>query len=244
MKKIFQYLLATMIGFNAMAQPGTKKDALAILQKLVQSYQPPGGLSFNITYKYAMEESPAVMLDSLSGQFKLNGDKYWYQLDNTESIKTNECLVMIFRDDDIMYLAKPSTNIMTNPLAMIDSLLFQKNSLTYRINDGNELQQLVLDFPLGSAYKRLEYFIDKRTGYLVKMVSTVNQSLMSALPPTKGEEGNEKYAVVEAQFSGYRQGGIDNTLFDAARYFKKDGNEYIAVGAFEQFRVFLGSAGM
>lgn len=231
MKKIMIIILLTS-GINSFAQTDARKEALELMRKLVKTYAPLSGLSFDIAYKYSMEKTPGVYLDSLSGQCKIMGDRYWYQLDSTESIKTSDYLVMVFREDEVIYLAKPSANMQANnPLAMIDSLLFQNNKISFEVKNEKLWQNLVMNFPAGSAYKKIEYRIDKLTGFLTNMIAIVKN------------EASE-YAIVESRFFNYKLGQMDQTVFDANRYFRKNGSEYIAVAPFEQYKVFLGSPGL
>jgi hypothetical protein len=245
MKQIIQLLSMVMMVTTSLGQANAKKEAIDIMQNVVNKYRAETGLSFDIAYKYSMENAPGEVLDSLSGQCKIMGDRYWYLLDNTESVKTGDCLVMIFRDDEIMYLAKPSANtVAANPLAMIDSLLFQNNNISFRLTEDKEWQTLTLDFSAHPTYKQIEYRVDKRSGLLQKMTSLVSNELMSGTPAAQTAVNKSPYAIVETFFSNYRQGGFDKKLFDSNRYFKKNGNEYLAAAPFEQYRVFLGSPGM
>lgn len=232
MKKILLVLSIMAAGINTYAQSDGKKEALDIMRNLVNTYSSQSALNFDIAYKYFMEESPAVLLDSLYGQCKLSGDRYWYQLDNTESIKTAGMLVMIFKDDEIIYLSKPSANISAgSPLSAIDSMLIKSPGVSCEVTEESGLQSVVLNFPAHPNYKKLVFRVNKQSGYLVSVTSTV-------------QDEQKRWAVIEAKFSNYSTGGFDNSFFDTTRYFIKQGNEYVAGVLYENFRVFLGNPGM
>lgn len=232
MKRILLSLSIIVTGITTYAQNDGKKEAMDILRQLVNTYSSQSALSFDISYKYFMEASPAILLDSLYGQCKLSGDHYWYRLDNTESIKTAGMLVMIFKDDEIIYLSKPTANISAgSPLAAIDSMLIESPGISCEVSEENGLQSVVLNFSAHPNYKKLVYRVNKQTGYLVSVTGIV-----------RNEQKN--YAVIEAQFSNYHTGGFDSSLFDTARYFTKQGNEYTAVWPFDNYKIFLGSPGL
>jgi hypothetical protein len=242
MKQVLITLLITATVIGCYAQAG--KEAMEVMHKLVDAYKPQSGITFDITYRYAMEQSPSVYLDSLAGQCKLMGDRYWYQLDQTQMIKTSDYQVIVYSEDEIIYLAKPSKSIAENPMAMIDSLLFQRNDISFEVANEKQWQRLVLNFPASSAYKKIEYRVDKQSGLLITMTSTVRNELMSQSPANQSAETRPGYAVVEARFSNYRLGQIDEKIFDTGSYVTKIGADYKAVAPYEQYKIFLGSQGM
>lgn len=236
-------ILATCV-LNSRAQRDAKKEALEEMKKLVQLYRSSEGLTFDIAYKYALESMPGQTIDSLDGQCKLLGDRYWYRLDQTESIRTGDYVIMLFREDDIMYLARPSANALpVNPVAMIDSLLLRQEHVTCQVAEEKQWRSIALSFGVQSPYKRVEYRIDKQTGFLQKMITTVRAN---ELEQSDAEQSNDQvsYRIIEAAFSNYRRGSFDISLLEPGRYFKKEGKEYVSVAPFENFKIFLGSPGL
>lgn len=222
----------------------TGKEAMAVMQKLAGIYKAPEGLSFDVAYRYAAEETPGKYLDSLFGQMKLKDDKYWYRLDSTESVRTDTYLIMLFREDEVMYLAKPSAATATaNPLAMIDNFFTNSKRITCHLTEDKAYRSVIIDFDGGGPYKRVEYRIDKHSGYLVNVISTVRAEQLYDASVRNLVEGAASYAVVEAAFTNYRQGEPDSSLFDSNHYFRKEGNEYITAADFRQYKIFLGSPG-
>lgn len=230
--------LLLLIGYlPARSQQGVKRQTLDAMQKLAERYRSNEGIGFDIQYRYSMEQTPGLYLDSLKGECKMSGNQYWYQMDNTESIRTNDFVIMLFREDSLMYLNKPNDVAeMVNPVAMMDSLLNHSGNIDCRITEHPGYTSLFMDFKVRSAYKSLEYQVDRQSGLLLKIVSVVRAEQLGYETPA--------YAIVETSFTNYRQGGIDHKLFKAENYFRKEGNEYVTVAPYSSYRIFLGSTGM
>src|SRR5262245_61132740 len=104
-KRIIAVLIVLCSWINfALSQSAGNTSALEELRKLGAVYRSASYLSFDVTYKYAPEATPTLYLDSLKGNFKINGDRYWSSLDNTESVSTADYMIMLFKEDLIMYI--------------------------------------------------------------------------------------------------------------------------------------------
>lgn len=253
----------------AQAQPDKKQEAWAAIQKLADVYAKANRLSFDVTYRYAAGEAPGVWLDSLSGRFKLNGNQYWYDMNNTESICAGGYLIFLFKEDRVMYLAKPAApatlNIAegptsslktaaeeklptTNPAIAVMSAANQfenvlKNDSTIRcsIREINNQKRITIEFTVPATYKKIEYYINNKTGYLEKMINVVRSDQLYDASVQHLVEADQSYAIVEAVYSNYRPENVDENLFNINRYFKKEGDDYITVAPYDMYKIFLGT---
>ena len=227
---------------NGLGQALERENVISELRATSEKYRNSQYLSFDINYRYFKEHEPGVYLDSLNGSFKLKGKSYWYELDNTEAIGDADLMVMLFKEDKIMYLTRPSTYSMSqNPVAMIDSFLAERADIKYRIIRERDKKTLILDFEDGAAYKSIKYDIDGATGFLSKMTCVVKASEMYDASVKSQVEESDVYVVVEASFKNYRQTGFNESQFNTAKYFKKEGEEYVALPPYETYKVFLGT---
>lgn len=253
----------------APAQHDKKQEAWAAIQKLADVYGKATRLSFNVTYRYAAEEAPGTWLDSLNGRFKLNGNQYWYDINNTESICAGGYLILLFKEDQVMYLAKPAEpaplNIaggptsslktvaeeklpMTNPAMAVMSAANQfekvlKNDSTIRcsVKEINNQKRITIEFTVPATYKKIEYYINNKTGYLEKMINVVRSDQLYDASVQHLVDAEQSYAIVEAVYSNYRPENVDDGLFNISRYFKKEGDDYITVAPFDMYKIFLGT---
>src|SRR5688500_17456300 len=100
---IIIFLMGCIPGYT---QRDQKQEAWAVLQKMAAQYKQPAGLDFHIQFRYAAEEKPGVWLDSLDGRVIISGQQYWYDINNTQTICTGKYVIHLFKEDQVMYLAK------------------------------------------------------------------------------------------------------------------------------------------
>lgn len=242
--KLSLLLMLSVCWLAGQSQESPKQRALAIIRQLMQTYKSPLGLSFDVNFKYSDEKNPSVGLDSLSGQCRIIGDRYWYRIDSTESIRTPEYQIMFFKEDGLMYLSRPLGKPGNDPVAMIDSLLLQNANVTAVISDAQQYRSVVINFPAQSEQKQVEYRIDRQTGYLRSIVNVVRSEHMGEQATNPGPGDAPQFAIVEVQFTNYRPGGVDAGIFDTSRYFKKQGKEYLAVAPYDHYTILLGTPDM
>jgi len=240
-KLLIILILADCAMVAGYAQSSGNRQALQAMRGLVESYEHARYLSFDLLYRVRAEEDAGTWLDSLSGSCKMNGKNYWYAMDNTESIGCTGYTVMLFKDDRVMYLARPRAKATgMNPLAMLDSLLSAKD-ITATVSEERGEGKIILAFPPGSLYKRITYFINQKSGLIDRVLNVVKSDQLYDPEAWEKLTNHEQYAIMEIQFSHYRQGGFDESQFDPHRYFIKEGTEYKTTVNYQDYTIFLGS---
>lgn len=224
-------------------QQTDKQDAAQELKKLTQTYRDAGTLSFDVRYYYADEKAPAVYLDSVKGSCIMNGSRYRYTLDSTETIFSDNYVIVLYKEDELMYLAKPSAAAPSiNPVAMMDSFLAKKDQYTSSIIHEKNNKKIVFDFKENLPYKKAEYVIDNKTGFITKITSVVRTEMLLD-PAVQGQAENSvsSYAIVEVMFDHYQKTKTDEKVFDVSRYFKKEADQYVALPPYDSYKIFIGT---
>jgi hypothetical protein len=228
------------------AQYGNKQDVLTELQKLAGVYKNALRLSFDVTYRYSAADKPGDWLDSLSGHCKLSGNKYWYDINDIESVCTDKYVILLFKEDRLMYLARSGAAsatgaAMASPASQLESFLKNDTAILCSVKEEKAHRKITIDFTTPGMYKRIDYYVNRQTGFLEKMVSLVSSDQLydEAVRSLVDEDGT--YALVEAVYSNYRQGSFDDTLFSSELYFKKEGDEYITVAPYDMYKIFQGT---
>jgi hypothetical protein len=226
----------------ALAQGTEKQQARQVLQSMSDRYKSYRNLSFTIAYKYAGEDRPGVYLDSLKGNLKISGDRYKYVLDSTEFIGSKDWSVILFKKDRILFLAKPSAALQTvNPLALLDSLVWKNDSVDCRLETSKEQQKVIISFRPGMTTKRIEYIIDRGSGLIVRMINIVQSRQLYEHSIQSRVDDLSSYAIVETDFSNYREGAFEERELDPGRYFKKQDGQYVTLAPYESYKIFLGT---
>jgi hypothetical protein len=234
-------LCSCSVATMALAQSSDKQQVMAAMRALSNRYKNFKRLSFTIAYKYAAEDKPGLYLDSLKGSITVSGNRYDYSIDSTEFIGGIDLSVILFKQDKIMYLVRPSAaqrNV--NPLAMLDSLLTRNDSVDCRLTETGTEQTITMTFKPGKATKRVEYTIDRNSGLLTKMINVVPAKELYNATAKPLVKGNSSYAIVETEFRDYREDSGEDVP-DPGRYCKKQGDRYVTLAPYESYKIFLGT---
>lgn len=219
-----------------------KQQAVAVLRSLSDHYRNAGSLHFIISYRYSAEDKPGVYLDSLKGYFTMSGTRYRYVVDSTEFIGNKDRVVVLYKQDRVMYLAKASPAMRAaNPMTLLDSLLLKNDSVRCRVSATKADQRIILSFPSGQPVREIVYTIDNKSGFLTRITQIVSSRQLYD-PSVRGlVEGNASYAIVETDLTNYREDSTGEGQLDLSRYYRKEGSQYVTVAPYDSYKIFLGS---
>lgn len=249
MKKIIysvSLLLLSLVAIPALAQTESELLSKVAMQRFKITFLTNDYLSFDVQYRYANEASPQQYLDSLSGQFKIHGSKYWSVLDGQETVFDSLLMLAVFPEDRMLFLSRPATGaVQGNPLDLLDSFLIRYTATSYEYRTTPAEEVVTVHLPAGSRCKKITWYIDRTTGYLNRTESLMrSDQLYDPSVQALVTDAASVYVVVETLYRNYRKGGFDDTVFDLGRYFRKEGNNYIALAPYEGYTVFKGSTGL
>lgn len=198
-------------------------------------------VSFNVSYSYASELHPGVILDSLTGKMDLDGSKYHYLVDNTETISNGRYNIILYGDDKIMYLAKPADLSTGDPAAQLRLMMEQSGIEKCIITEKGNRKSLLVSFLPGSSYREVEMIIDKASGYLTETRYVVKTALLMESKGTTPDPEYGEYAIVRTVLDNYKKLAEDISRFDEHTFFYKDGNEFKTTPAYQEYKIFVGS---
>lgn len=174
-------------------------------------------------------------------------------IDSTESVNTGDFLITVFREDKLLFLAKPASVTLPQGtglsglseawLQSMDSLV-QNNLIQLNWKDEKDQQQIVIHFPEAKEYKMLTFVIDKKTGYMKQSITVARSAQLMDEDSRREANITDEFAIITTYFQNNSKGRVSEILFDPARYFTKKGDEYIGVNEFKDYKVFLGTPGM
>lgn len=241
-KILLSFLLSSSLLPIVRAQMADKQKAIESLRSLSERYKNYKSLSFTIAYKYSAEDKPGLYADSLKGSFTMSGSRYRYIMDSTEFIGDKDRVVVLYKQDRVMYLAKSSPAMQSgNPMAKLDSILLKNDSVRIRMDETKKQQTIVLLFPSGSPTREIRFVIDRGSGYMTRMVQVVLSKQLYDPSVRPLVEGHSSYAIVETDFTNYREGNGDEQALDQGQYFKKEGKQYMPLPPYDSYKLFLGT---
>src|SRR5882762_3669781 len=153
-KKLSISILISCSWLLSLGQTPEKQQVVEAFRALSARYQSYKSLSFTLSYKYSAEDKPGIYLDSLKGYFTMSGNRYRYVMDSTEFIGDKDRVMVLYKQDRVMYLSKSSPAQQSgNPLALLDSLLLKNDSVSCHLSGTKEQQKITLSFRSGQTRK-------------------------------------------------------------------------------------------
>ncbi len=228
------------------AQAGIDTTTLFAEMTQLQSVYKAHALAFDVHYTYASELHPDAVLDSLHGRLEMSGNYYHYWLDSMETMVNANYSVTLFRNDKLMYLAKPSAAMAgVDPLMQLRVVLQRSGISSCAVTQQGALKVLRIDFGPQSSYKGMEMGIEKKTGYVTYMRYIMKTAmLMGAGGEAQVAKANAEYgeyAIVQTTFDHYKQLPANNAVFDENAFFYKEGDAFKTTPAYSEYRIFKGS---
>jgi hypothetical protein len=182
------------------------------------------------------------------GEMAMDKDRMRFAIDDVETITTGNYIIRVMKEEKLIYLAKASPAMLTDPLNMLDTVLTQLKGVQANTVRNNGLATLHIGFPPGQPYKNISITMNESTGYFQKVVyalyteDLVGQDLIEkpGKPAPYQSEG-----LIEVTFSNYRKGHVTDTLFNAGRYITRQGpGQFEPSEQYKDYRIFLASVNL
>jgi hypothetical protein len=233
----FLFTLLQLSYLLGSSQTDQTKEVVDRIQNLASRYRDSSYISFDVKYLYATENKPSKFIDSVEGSFKLNHGQYWYRLDNTESISNDSEQVTVFNEDKLIYIGRPVTVQSANPMAILDSILSNNQYSTCSITKSKSLDKIVINFNPGFPYRKIEYQIDNKSGFIMSMTALIkSDQLNDPASKTMFDKQNE-YGVIQVYFTNYKTGGLSGKDFSSGKYVTRQGKTFQPVSTYSAYQI-------
>lgn len=213
-----------------------------MLKSLRQGYN-NGPFSFELKYVYANEHTPEKILDSLKGKIETDGNNYHSVLDNTESIHNAKYNIVLFKEDNIMYLSAGTTAATSiDPLSQMETILNQSGATSCTISKAGKNTIIRIGFAADGPCKQMEMTIDTVAHRMLSMQYIIKTALLTETPDATDKAvaaGYDEYAIVKASFFNYHPVQPDSSKFDDATFFYKEGTEFKPTPAYSNYKIFV-----
>lgn len=236
----------TLQGYGQQNDSAQYKDILQFFDAVAQSYRQASKLGFTAKYIYTDELQPKKIIDSLKGEYIINGQNYWFRIAQTETMKNDSLVIMLFDEDKMIYVRKAVQQTGFDPVEQMKNFLSGKDKVTSKIVRGKKYNELQIGFPQGMDYKSVNLTVDKSTGYLLKSVYFIRTALLTDNTDDNSADNATSfsdYARVEITYSDYHT-DTSNSLFDENRFIKRSGKTITASEQYKNYKIFLGSSNL
>lgn len=225
------------------------KQATDMLRKLREAYTRMDNLSFDVKYRYTSLNDSSTILDSMEGQMMLKKQNYRSIIGNTETIGTDKYTIMLFKQDSVMYLAKPSMRnaFAAGPSIDIDTLLSSIKNVECSIHDEDGHTKLSFDFPPGGNYQSVSFIIDIKAMRLLQVSYILKTILLMDIDEhgiNSSDPQPEEYSRLNIDFVNYSTKELSNDLFDDKKFFYRENKQFKTTDAYSNYRIVLGTANL
>ncbi|GAO44441.1 hypothetical protein [Flavihumibacter petaseus] len=195
-----------------------------------------GYLHVDLVYKYSNEATPLQIEDSLRGSIKIWGKRFWYALSNTEATCDDSVAVIVFKEDQLLYLTRPSgQHLLQQQFSLLDSLSDGRFQSAISVSADGRQRKYVVKFLNPQYYKELEFWTDNK-GRLVKTRQLLHRRLLDANAPIDGVAGN--WVFVEVSFLHVNRNDFNPADFDTQKLVRKEQNGWVAQAPYQHYSVF------
>lgn len=227
---------------KAQQRPDTTLAGTATLMRDIRSALSAKPVAFQVKYQYADASNPEQIIDSASGTIEMDGANYRCVLENTETIRSGQYMIILFREDKLMYLARTDTTTTgTDMVAMMMSAMETAGVQQMQVKDTGVERRLRFHFREGSPYREVELSVDCAARTLRSVRYLVNTTALLGPGETEVAPGYSPYGIIRADFSGYHSRPPDPAHFAESRYFNREGTAFKPAAGYLDYTIFLGS---
>lgn len=239
------FIMAGLLVFHYADAQDDKRLFYEALRQLQAKYQDSSAISCDVKYLYTNETAASKVLDSLSGTISIKGKKFCLSLNGNETVRTEEYLIHVSKDDRLIYLARSQSQhsgMGGNPAEMVDSILTRMNVQSYSVRKDNYNKILEVVFVPGSAVKSMQVQINVKTGLIDRTAIVLKTSEFLQKNSYASDTYNflDEYTVITTLYMNFKE-NIDDSAFNPQHYFIKNGKEYKAAGRYSDYKIFLGT---
>ncbi|HRP55600.1 hypothetical protein [Agriterribacter sp.] len=204
------------------------------LFKIRNAYSGSGYNSFTAQYRYAMEDAPGKILDTLTAYIKTKGRYYYCKMDKMEFIQNDSINVAVYHNEKMIVLTNPAAGAEKGRLVIDnwDSSFIAANTDSVMLTDGKTLRTLYFYFTPGSSYSSgtITY---NRKDYRPLKISYTQRATQNHAPGKNKPSG----IIITVLFSAHSKAAFKDMTFDHSRFVKKQNNKWATVATYNSYSV-------
>jgi hypothetical protein len=225
------------LSFSALAQDIPPGMEITEIFNIMETYRQAPHVSFDVQFQYADSTQPAVILEQLYGNYKMQNGKIRGRIDSTEFIQGDVYNLTVFHDDSIISVSDRQRNNDLLRLPFLDSVFRNQNIDSMYITQLNDsTRSLKINFKTGSGYSGYELQYDLNNYYIRK--------IQYAIPGANMDENStgSSTSIVSIFFTNYNTAIIDESNFREDAFIRKQGTQLFAQPAYNGFRVLVNTS--
>jgi hypothetical protein len=228
-------MLILMFSLNAYsngplyAQEVPAGSELMEIVRMGEYYRNTASLRFDVQFTFADSAVPATILETVTGSYTIDYDKYHIMLDSTEFVQGLQYNLVIFHEDKVISVGvkQPYTDVLRVPL--LDSLFRLSQVLSLQVTHLNDTtRRLVATFSPTAQYSGYSIDYDLRN-YVVRKI---NYYIKIPASPSAGNT-----SLITVNFTNYRHETVQGSEFDEFRFIQRQSGQFVGVPPYADYRV-------
>lgn len=217
------------------------------IRQVQQAYNKAAYLGFKVKYCYANAGKPGEYLESIAGEVQMDKGRSRLSIDGIETLLTGRYAIQVMPDEKVIYVASAGRAAMSNPVSILDTIFGHIHGVRSELQHSSQSDILTLTFPPNQPYTRLEIALDHRTGFFERITYNLNtaglvEKDMIDRPghPAPYQDRGE----VTIFFTDYQKGRFDDQLFNEGNFFTRTGGQFLPVGKYRDYHIYLASSNL
>lgn len=227
------------------AQQADTTRLFSEMRKIHAAYH-ANGLQYQVNYTYSPADRPSVVLDSIRSQVEVSAGGSRIRMQNMEFITNERYAIVLFSDDKVMYLYKPSSATSSDPMEQLRGLVASSGLKQIEFSESGKMRQINIRFDSTSGVKGIEMQISQESGLITAVRYLVKTELMTGGGALSEEERKEygDLALVTMQMRQYAPLAANRQQVHEDAYFTKEEDEYIPTEVYKEYQIFKGSVNL
>lgn len=242
-------VITILMIFFAQALKAQAIDTVRLFNEIkqVQAMFHDKELAFDMRYTYADESRPLAILDSVKGKMEVTKAGNRYELANVVCVSNSRYVIVMFRDDKLMYLSRAFPMAPVDPFQQVRAMISQGSIQSFSTEIVPHGKRLLMSFGEQAPCRKIEMEMDLEKGLVKSIRYTVRTEMirggLGELSAGAASAFGE-YAIVAMYFEGYRKPGGDAARFDEKSFFYREGDELKTTPAYSDYTIFKASTNL
>ncbi|MBO9151153.1 hypothetical protein ACFOTA_02970 [Chitinophaga sp. GCM10012297] len=239
-----------MIVLSALGAGAQQVDTSRLFREIteVQAMFRDKELAFDMRYTYADESRPLAIIDSAKGKMEMTKAGSRYELSNVVCVNNNRYVIVLFKDDKLMYLSKAFFMTPADPFQQMRAMIGQGSVRKFSVEKTADGKKLQLEFDPQGPCRKIELETNPVDGVVKKIRYTIRTEMIrgGSLGQISTEHAGDfgEHVVVSMYFEKYRKPEWSAAQFDEKNFFFREGEELKTTAAYQDYTIFKASTNL
>lgn len=227
-------LIILLIAFFNRGNTQQYAEIITELQKIKNAYADTGYNSFSIKYQYSREAAPGRILDTLSFEYRIKGNRYYCKLDQIELMQNDSVQLSVYNNEKLIVLSNTSIREDMDNIVMShwDSAFVAEYIDSVAVIGKSNNRTIQFHFTPSAKYSSCSITYNSKTGQpdKVSYVERATQSMEEGQPRPNG-------IIITMLFSKVNKSTFSESVFDEKKYVQMRGDQWELSSSYKNYKM-------